>query len=270
MKLLKFVIVMFLGFGCKSQAPHVECYKNTEQKEISNEYSDIALDIVYNSDCKIAKISTMTKLDARSGEVNSIENIKHISTKLGAFNDTIFSRTIDIDSVEFNNKKELVFDVLFPSPFLDTLDLMHLDILIKKPDGKRLKSMPYFYNETASIFDVNSTYLDYKAFTNTDVITKVLSHNGNIIEEVRITIKVKQVIDDIRGVKISLNGLPELTFKSSILAEFDDIELVSDGCTLENMLKVHPEYLQLDLNVSNKKINKISSISVKLNNQIYQ
>jgi len=269
MRFLIFLIFLLGGIGCNiAKTPQAHCGKKVSLK--SSDYSDIKASVVYNNKCKIYKVSVTTRLDSRSGNIESVSNLNNLTVKLGVFKDTIVNRKIDPNNIQFSSDDNILnFDISFDLPFLDTLDVIYLTMLNRTSDGKRFISKPYFYNETAKILDVDSTYLDYKMFKNSNVVTKALSFKGGKIEKLRITVKVKQIIEEITDIRISLNNLYELNFKSSIVASNNESLLVSNDCILENMLKVDPKFLQLDLDVENKNISKISDIHLELNDNIY-
>lgn len=236
----------------------------------------ILTSMYYNENCKIQKLELITQLDERSGSIQSQDEIKNVSVITGFLGDTIHRFTIGPEDKLFHfNKKDniLLTELVFAQPFLDSINILELQTFASNEDfsdGKIMISDSYLYNNTAKLLDIDRTYLDYAAFKNQNINTKIISVKENTIDTLMITVQVNQIIDDIEMIDISLNKKVKLNYKSSIKADFKNFKRESNGCMLVSFLKMSPKFIQLKVDIEKADLKEISEIILRLNDVEYQ
>ncbi|ADV49265.1 hypothetical protein Celal_1967 [Cellulophaga algicola DSM 14237] len=243
----------------------ITCLKRniSELHEISGQ-NEIKARFHYNENCKLDSLSLEFKLDDRSFGNEEDFNLDFIVADIGYIHkdSTYFMK--QFNTKEFQ-KSGINGNVMVSFPLegvaLDTINFIAVSTIGNERE-KTLVSNLYCYNNTLFLVDKQKTYLDHKAFLNTNVVYSIVSTKNNIIDKISLTVKTTN-IDALTAYNIVVNGT-ELNFKHSINISFRDSKKEDKGCLLENVLKMNDNYLELKLDVSKLNIKKIDKVEANL------
>ncbi|WP_148307510.1 hypothetical protein [Cellulophaga baltica] len=145
--------------------------------------------------------------------------------------------------------------------------------------GQTVVSNLYPYENSLALAKMEQTYLDHKAFLNTNVHHVVQEVKDRAIDKILLTVKAKN-IDTLSYYNITINGVPlkfrasvkasfkdfqhenkacvfsnynitingvPLKFRASVKASFKDFQHENKACVFSNLLKMNKNYLKFDL-----------------------
>ena len=266
-------IIILLLFSCKNS--NSKTTANCKKKDLILtdtifSSSEILSSIYYNDECQIEKLKLYILLDNRSGYLTSKSNLIGLQLTLGFYPDTLAGFFIDKDKTSIFNDNNSILQIEheFEKPFLDSLNFVNLETIsydITKTFSQTTQSYPYFYNSSKSILEVENTYLDYKAFTKTNVHYKNISKSKSNIDSILITVKPNKDIDEITKYNIVINDTLSFKFRNSIIANFQNFKTKNKNARMYHLLKNDKNFTSFKLDLSKLKLNKINLIRAELN-----
>ncbi|MCF6280128.1 MAG: hypothetical protein L3J14_07255 [Flavobacteriaceae bacterium] len=267
-----FITLTFLClYSCAQKNNNLFCKKKRDAKISDTIFkkSEIISLVTYDKNCKINSIEMLVILDERSKDLNSFEDLRDVTVKLGYIPDTTINIILKKKNYNLMSRKDnLILKVKheFKEPYLDTLNFIDIQtISYSNLEKKIIKSNSYFYNDSKKILDIENTYLDYSSFKKTNTRFKNISESKNKLDSILVTTKTSKFIDNLTKYHIQINDTLLLNFRCSIKADYKKFQLQNKKVTIYDLLKINKNFITFKLKLNELNLTKIYSLKVSLN-----
>ena len=270
---MKFIFIKVLGIilllsSCmpkkkeEQQQSSSKCDLVTIQKISST--NEVELKSYFNENCTIDSIQVSFELDERSFENKNDYSLENVLASMGYMEkDSSYLIGQKSASNFYLNSQSGFVTATFPitGVTLSTINYIQVSTIGVEKEQTIVSNL-YPYENSLALAKMEQTYLDHKAFLNTNVHHEVQEVKDGIIDKISLTVKAKN-IDTLSYYNIAINGVP-LKFRSSVKASFKDFQHENKACEFSNLLKMNKNYLKFDLAIGALDIEEIQELSVDL------
>lgn len=266
-----FLSMLFIGCNFKNSEEQSVCKKKSKEiKDTLFTQTDILCGFEYNDSCYINTIKFVFKIDKRSGKMPDKGQLSKVILDIGYIDEDSKKNKIfpnkSVEYFDYNVKKATVSGVIKIDKLIDSINYIMATTLIKDSlEKKTYFSKPYAFKKSFSLIEMENSYLDFKAFRNTNTKFKNISTDSNIVDSILVTAKSNIKIDTITKYHIKINDTVNLNFKNSIKANFKEFKLTDKKVKMYNLLKMDKEFVTFKLDFSDSNIKSIKSFELSLN-----
>ena len=231
--------------------------------------TDILIGTKYNDSCNLSSINFIFKVDERSGVIKRSTDLKKLVIDGGYIdrnNHNLFFSQKTIDNFYFDGKNNLVSGEFNIDSKLDSINFITINtVSYNLKSKKKIVSPFYTYRNSLALIGFENSYMDYKAFKETNIKFKDLTLNKKQIDSILITVKNQEFIDDLTNYNVTINDTLNFNFRNSIKAGFNDFKLMDNNVNMFNFLKMNEHFFTFKLDLHKISLKSVDSIKINVN-----
>jgi hypothetical protein len=262
-QLIHLALLVFILSSCSSKN-RKEAKERTDYFEANASLkSDIKFS--YHKNRYIDSIAVTFKLDERSFKNYDDYKLKGLIIEAAYISKdtTAFISQISNPKFEINDLKEVYTSLNIGHEKMDSINYLTVQT-IGRHMGKNILSHLYTYENSLSLINMEETYLDYPAFTDTNVHFKDISGSNTKIDSIKVTVKSDKDIDKITRFGITVNDSINFNFRNSIHANYENRTTLDRGIKMYGLLKRYKNFCDFKLDLSHLNIRMLHSVKVQL------